>query len=180
MNESKITVRYAKALFALAKEGNAYETMKNDMELLQQCIHDLPELQYVMSSPVIKVNEKIKLFEETFKSFSPLTHSFIKMVLERRREEYLEGIARYFLTLLKSEQGIAYAEVVTAVPLGEELRKSILSFITKKFNTKVDLHESIDDKLIGGFILRVGDNQIDASIASKLADIKQSLINSHS
>jgi F-type H+-transporting ATPase subunit delta len=180
MNESKITVRYAKALFALAKDGNAYEAMKSDMELLQQCVHDLPELQYVMSSPVIKVKEKIKLFEETFTSFSPLTHSFIKMVLERRREEYLEGIARYFLTLLKSEQGIANAEVVTAVPLGEELRKSILNFITKKFNTKVDLHESVDDKLIGGFILRVGDSQIDASIASKLADIKQSLINSHS
>jgi F-type H+-transporting ATPase subunit delta len=181
MNESKITVRYAKALFALAKEGNAFEAMKNDMELLQQCIHDIPELQYVMSSPVIKVTQKIKLFEDTFNtSFSPLTMSFIRLVLERRRDEYLEGIARYFLSLLKTQQGVQAAEIVTAVPLNEQLRKSILNFIAKKFNTKVDLQENVDEKLIGGFILRVGDQQIDASISNKLATIKESLINSHS
>lgn len=181
MNESKITVRYAKALFALAKEENAFEAMKNDMELLYQCIHDLPELQYVMSSPVIKVKDKIRLFEETFKtSFAPQTLSFIRLVLERRREEYLAGISRYFLSLLKSQQGIQTAELITAIPLNEALRKSILNFIEKKFKTKVELHEDVDEKLIGGFILRVGDQQIDASISNKLAHIKSTLTNSNS
>jgi F-type H+-transporting ATPase subunit delta len=181
MNESKITVRYAKALFALAKEGNAFEAMKNDMELLYQCIHDLPELRFVIESPVIKVSEKAKLFEETFKaSFSPYTLTFIKLVVERRREEYLLGISRHFLSLLKSEQGIQYAELVTAVPLNEALRKTILHFINKRFNTHAELNESIDENLIGGFILRIGDQQIDASISSKLARIKTALIHSHS
>jgi F-type H+-transporting ATPase subunit delta len=181
MNESKITVRYAKALLALAKEEDAFVAMKNDMELLYQCIREIPELQYVMSSPVIKVKDKIKLIEDTFKSsFSALTQSFIKLVLERRREEYLEGISRYFLHLLKLQQGIQSAEIFTAVPLNEDLRRSIMNFITKKFNTKVDLQENVDEKLIGGFILRVGDQQIDASISNKLAIIKSSLINSHS
>jgi len=181
MNESKITVRYAKALFALAKENNAFESMKNDMALLYQCIHDLPELQYVIQSPVIKVSDKVKLFGETFKSsFSPITLSFITLVLENRREEYLLGISRYFLTLLKTEQGIQSAEIVTAIPLNEELKKSLLHFITTKFKTKVDLNETVDEKLIGGFILRVGDQQLDASISNKLAQIKSSLTNSHS
>lgn len=180
MNESKITVRYAKALFELAKENNAFEAMKNDMELLHQCIKELPELQYVISSPVIKVSEKISLFAETFKNiFSPVTHTFIRLVLERRREEYLLGISRHFLSLLKAEGGVKVAELVTAVPLNDALRKSILNFIAHKFNTKVELQESVDEKLIGGFILRVGDQQVDASISSKLSRIKSSLTNSH-
>lgn len=181
MNESKISVRYAKALFALANEANSFDLMKKDMELLYQCIKEIPELQFVIQSPVIKVSEKIKLFRETFStSFEPITFSFIDLVLERRREEYLEGIARHFLALLKTEQGIQSAELVTSAPLDEQLRQSILKFIARKFNTKIELHETVDDKLIGGFILRVGDQQVDASIASKLARIKTELINSHS
>lgn len=181
MNESKITVRYAKALFALAKEQNSLDAMKLDMSLLYQCIGEIPELQYVIQSPVIKVSEKIKLFQETFKtSFSPLTLQFIQLVLQSRREEHLRDISRYALDLLKTENGIKLAELYTATPLSESLRKSIVQFIEKKFNTQVEVTETVDEKLIGGFILRIGDQQIDASISSKLAQIKQSLTNSHS
>ncbi len=181
MNESKITVRYAKALFSLARENKEFDTLRNDMETLYQCIREVPEMNLMLKSPVIKVSDKYSIFENTFgKSFSPVTLSFIKIILERRREEYLEGIARYFLSLLKSEKGVKQAELVTAVPLNEELRKSIVSFIHKRFKTEVELNEEVDEKLIGGFILRVGDQQIDASIASKLDRIKKSLINTNS
>jgi F-type H+-transporting ATPase subunit delta len=181
MNESKITVRYAKALFSLAREGKEFELLKSDMQTLYMCTREIPELNLVLKSPVIKVSDKIRLFDETFRgTFSPVTLSFIKIVLERRREEYLEGISRYFLSLLKSIDGVQQAELVTAVPLNDMLRKSILNFIHERFNTKVELQEEVDEKLIGGFILRVGDQQIDASISSKLERIKKSLVNSHS
>jgi F-type H+-transporting ATPase subunit delta len=181
MNESKITVRYARALFTLSREEGSLESVRNDMELLYQCIQEIPELQFVIQSPVIKVSDKVRLFAETFRTFfSPVTASFVKLVLEKRREDYLQGMTRYFLTLLKKEMGIRQAELVTAVPLNEALRKSILQFIAKKFNTKVELTEQVDEKLIGGFILRVDDQQLDASISSKLAHIKSSLINSNS
>ena len=102
MNESKITVRYAKALFALAKEGNSLEAVKKDMIFLQQCISEVPELHFVIQSPVIKVSEKIRLFEEAFRdAFHTLTASFIRLILEKRREEYLAGISRYFISLIK-------------------------------------------------------------------------------
>jgi F-type H+-transporting ATPase subunit delta len=101
-------------------------------------------------------------------------------VLERRREEYFQPIARVFLSSLKTEQGIEVAELVTAIPLNEALRKTVLHFITKRFNTQVELHETVDEKLIGGFILRVGDQQVDASISNKLARIKTALLQSNS
>ena len=179
MNQSKITVRYAKALFGLVKEDNTLDTSKKDMELLFQCIQEIPELQDVIQSPVMKASEKIRLFNLSFgDSFNPLTVKFIHLVLESRREEYLLGICRYFLDLIKAEQGIRDAELVTASPLDEKLRQSIIRLITRKFDSKVDLHEKVDSSIIGGFILRVGDQQIDGSLSSKLEKIKNELINS--
>jgi len=180
MNESKITVRYAKALFGLAKEGNSLEAVKNDMLLLGECIHEVPELQFVISSPVIKVSEKIRLFNEVFKAaFHELTSSFVNLLLEKRREEYLAGIARYFITLMKADQGIRSADLITALPLDANLRDALKKYIAKRFNAQVEMHESVDEKLIGGFILRVDDQQIDASISTKLERIKSALIQSH-
>ncbi len=107
MNQSKITVRYAKALFGLVKEDNSLDIQKKDIELLFQCLQEIPELLEVIHSPVMKASEKTRLFDLSFgDSFSPLTVKFLHLVLESRREEYLPGICRYFLDLIKAEQGI--------------------------------------------------------------------------
>ncbi len=181
MNESKISVRYAKALFSEGKDANSLDLLKKDIELLYQSIHEIPELQHIIESPVIKASEKINIFKKAFKDlFSPLTITFIILVLENRREEFLAGIARYFLSLLRTEQNIQSAEFITATAINKNIRKSVIRLISKKFKTDVDLHEYVDKSIIGGFILRVGDEQIDASIATKLNNIKKELINSHS
>jgi F-type H+-transporting ATPase subunit delta len=178
MNESKISVRYAKALFALAKETGSLDVLKNDMEFLYQCIREIPELDFVIHNPVIKTSEKAKLFAEAFKErLSNTTFSFVKLVIEHRREEYFAGMSRYFLSLLKAEQGIQTAEIISATRLDESLRKSLVQLISKKFNAKVELKEETDQSIIGGFVLRVGDQQVDASIASKLKHIQSELIN---
>lgn len=180
MNESKISVRYAKALFSLVKEDNTLEKHRLDMELLYQCIQEVPELQYIIQSPVIRAGEKIRLFEESFRdSMSALTLSFIRLVLKNRREENLAGIARHFLTLLRTEQGIRTADLTTAGPIDDRLRASISQLIARKFNARVDLHEHVNPALIGGFVLRVDDQQIDASISNKLKRIQRELIDSH-
>ena len=153
---------------------------RQDMELLSLCIRDIPELQYIIHSPVIRVSEKTKIFAEIFKTnFNPLTLTFINLVLEHRREEYLAGISRYFLDLLKTDLGIRSAELVTAKPLDDKLRQSVIQFIARKFKAKVELSEEVDESLIGGFVLRVGDQQMDASISSKLKRIKRELTGSH-
>ncbi len=97
MNQSKITVRYAKALFGLVKEDNSLDIQKKDIELLSQCLREIPELQDVIQSPVMKTSEKIRLFDLSFgDSFSPLTVTFLHLILESRREEYLPGICQVF------------------------------------------------------------------------------------
>jgi F-type H+-transporting ATPase subunit delta len=181
MNQSKISVRYAKALFGLVKETQTSDILRKDIELLLQCITELPELQFVIESPVIKVGEKIRLFEESFRtSFHSITFTFINLVLEHRREEYLAGMCRYFLSLMKADQGIRSAELVTTIAPDEKLRQQIVRLISRKYACQVELHEKVDKAIIGGFILRIDDQQIDASISSKLKRIRTELINSHS
>jgi F-type H+-transporting ATPase subunit delta len=179
MNESKIAVRYAKALFELVKEDHALEVHQEEMVSLYQCIREIPELKMIIESPVIRASEKMKLFREAFgSSFSGTTMKFIDMVLEGRREEHLAGICRYFLDLIKKEKGIRSAELVTAFKADDKLKQSIIRLVSKRFGGQVELHEKTDTSLIGGFILRVGDQQIDASISSKLEKIKNELTNS--
>lgn len=150
------------------------------MEYLNRCINESNELQELIGSPVFKSKEKTRIFEELFKeAFHPITLSFVRLVLKNRREEYLPGIARYFLDLVKKEQGILSAVLVTAIPLDEHMRQSVMRLVEKKFDVRIDLAEEIDKKLIGGFILRVGDEQIDASIATKINRIKKELIELH-
>lgn len=181
MNESKISVRYAKALFSAGKEDGTLDVLKNDIEQLYQGIQEIPELQQIIESPVIKASQKIRLFNEAFKEvFSPLTFTFIRLVIENHREEYLAGISRYFLSLLRAEQNIQSAEFITASEINAKIRDSVIGLISKKFRTRVDLHEQTDTRIIGGFILRVGDEQIDASIASKLSRIRKELTQSQS
>lgn len=180
MNESKISVRYAKALFSSGKENNVLDVLKKDIGLLYQGINEIPELQFIIQSPVIRAKKKMRLFEEAYKNiFCELTFTFIRLVLENRREEYLSGMARYFLDLLKIEQNIQSAEFVSAISINEKIRKSIVQLIAKKFKAQVDLLELVDKRIIGGYILRVGDQQIDASISSKLNRIKKELIYSN-
>jgi F-type H+-transporting ATPase subunit delta len=179
MNQSKISVRYAKALFGLVKETQTSDILRKDIELLLQCIRELPDLQYVIQSPVIKVGEKIRLFEESFRdTFHSLAFTFINLVLKHRREEHLAGMCRYFLDLLKSDQGIRSAELVTTIAPDEKLRQQIIRLISRKYACQVELQEKVDKAIVGGFILRVDDQQIDASISSKLKRIKTELINS--
>ena len=181
MNESKISVRYAKALFSAGKENHLLDELKNDIELLYLCIQEIPDLQHVIESPVIKASQKVRLFNKAFKNaFNPITFTFIGLVIENHREDYLAGISRYFLGLLRAEQNIQSAEFTTAYEIEEKIRDSVIRLIQKKFRTRVDLHEITDKRIIGGFVLRVGDEQIDASISSKLARIRKELTQSQS
>ena len=133
MNESKISVRYAKALFATGKEDKSLDVLRHDIEFLAQGIHEIPEIQHIIESPVIKASQKLRLFKEAFESlFSPLTFTFIALVIENHREEYLAGIARYFLSLLRAEQHIQSAEFISASEIDAKTRESVIGLITKK------------------------------------------------
>jgi len=177
MNESIIAVRYAKALQQLAREKNSSEQVYNDMTLVLNVAAEVREFQTFLESPIIQPSKKIEISSKIFEAFNPLTTTFLNTLYTNRRENILNDIARKFISVVNSEKKITVATVITTTPIHADTKENILKLIGKKYNTeKVELHEAIDESLIGGFIIKVNDQQLDASISTKLGEVKRKLL----
>lgn len=179
MDQSKITVRYAKAFFSLAKEKNQIEALRADVERIAKLCHDSTEFRLLLDSPVIKTGQKIKLVRSILgPHIGPLSLNFAELVFTNRRESDLPGICRNFLVLCRQDLGVKTAVITTAVALDDSILNSIQTKLEAAFHARVELSKQVDQKLIGGFVLRVDDQQIDASISSQLRKVKEELIQS--
>ena len=174
MRNTRATSRYAKSLLELAKEQNTLELCKTDMASVVSLCQNSRELALLLKSPVVKTDKKLAIIAEVFVGCSPLALSFIKLITKKKREALLFDIAQGFLDLYKIDQGIETATLTTAVALDEDTRQQVLDFIKKQGVSQVDLTEQVDESLIGGAILRLGDKQLDASVARQIKDLKQS------
>jgi F-type H+-transporting ATPase subunit delta len=174
MRNTRATSRYAKSLLELAKEQNTLELCKIDMASVVSLCQNSRELVLLLKSPVVKTDKKLAIIAEVFVGLSPLVLSFIKLITKKKREALLFDIAQGFLDLYKIDQGIESATLTTAVALDEDTRQQVLDFIKKQGVSHVDLTEQVDESLIGGAILRLGDKQLDASVVRQIKDLKQS------
>lgn len=177
MNESQISVRYAKALFLSASENNHLDRVYSDMELLTDTCK-IEEFQYMLVIPSLQASQKNQIISEVLgEKVCELSSSLIGLVVKNRRERYLPGIARNFMDLYRKEKGIRTASLVTASPVSKDVEEQIRSLIAKAFgNVEVDLHSSVNQDVIGGFVLRIEDQQYDASVASDLRKLKKQLL----
>lgn len=177
MNESKISVRYAKALIMSAKDQKVLDPVRADMVLLIKTIKEVPELLHLLESPVVKPGKKLEVMNLIFTGkLEPLTLSFIRLAIMNKREEYLSGMARMYIDLFKREKGIKQASLTTAVPIEKEIRAAVIDIIKKVYKTEIELNEKIDVQIIGGFILQVEDQLLDASVTGQIRKIRKSLV----
>ena len=118
MDESKISVRYAKALLGLARDKKVTEAVRIDMELIRQLFETTPGFNQVLESPVIGANEKRNLFEKVFsESLNAMTYAFLMLLLSNNREAWLKDITRNFLDAYRMEAGFKAAKLVSAVEI---------------------------------------------------------------
>lgn len=179
MNEGIITSRYAKALYQAGEEEKLTDRIKNDIELIHQSIKESSEFNDFIQSPIFKVTEKKHILNEIFKkSIQDLTLRFLHLLVENKREQFLLFVCLNYLQIYKKEKGIKEGTLITAHELSSEHAKEIGNYIRKKFKLDIEFKEQVDPSIIGGFKLRIDDNQIDASIASKINKIRTELINS--
>jgi len=177
MDESKISVRYAKALLSLANEKKATEAVRIDIALIYQLFETIPGFFQFLESPVIKTVEKKQLFEKVFaKILNPMSYSFILLLLTNHREVYLRDISRNFLESCRKESGFKAANLISAIEIDQATVEQFRKLIRKHFDSEVDLTCKVDPGIIGGFILQVEDQQIDASVAAKLKKLKRELL----
>lgn len=178
MNQSKISVRYAKALFQLALEKNQLEEVRKDILLVSQSLKEYEQFRLFLKSPVVKPSQKHNLMTDLFKnSVTEISLNFLGLLVQNKRENHLEDISRQFLDVYSKYKGIKSALITTAVPLDESIRQNLYQQLSSVYKAEIDLVTHQDASILGGFILKIGDQQYDASIANGLRRMKTALLN---
>jgi len=176
MNDSRLASRYARALFLLAKERNQVEIVKQDLSKLTSLLTDSPEFKWILESPVIMSSEKERVVESALSGVvEPITLQFLRLLIHHRREGHLSSICRMFTELYKTDQGILDAMVESAIPVDVKFLDGLKKRLEESSHRKIDMKTETNEALIGGFILTLEDQQLDASVQSKLKRIKQEL-----
>ena len=175
MNDSKISVRYSRALFQIAVEKKLLDKVCEDMLFISE-VCKINEVKEVLESPIIVPSKKKKIFHSFLeKNIENVTLELVDLLIKNGRESFLPAVARVFRDETLKYKGITETYLTTAVPVNDKIRKEISEMISSIFKTKVELKETIDKEIIGGFILRVNDNFIDGSIRNILRKIRKDL-----
>jgi F-type H+-transporting ATPase subunit delta len=171
MKGTRAAQRYAKAILDLAKDKNISDLVNNDMETISKAIIGNDELQEVLSSPVINSEHKKTILLEIFKDVNDVTLGAFDVLLENNRIALLKWVAQKYTFLYNEMNQIQVATVTTAVPLDAQLETKILKKIKELTGNGANIINNIDPKIIGGFILRIGDLQYNASVAKNLRNL---------
>jgi len=175
MNDSKISVRYSRALFQSALEKKILDKVYKDMAYIAEFCK-VRDVRDFLNNPVIRPTNKRKIMHNLLgKELDKLTLSFIDMVIKNSREAFLPSITRVFMSDTMKYKGITETILTTAVKTDDKIKKQVSELIASSFDTRVELKEIIDKDILGGFILRIDDKLIDASIRNKLHKIEKEL-----
>ncbi|MDM9629929.1 ATP synthase F1 subunit delta [Robiginitalea aurantiaca] len=176
MSEHRAAYRYAKALMDLAIEQNNVSAVEKDMRLVLDTIEQNESLTDVLRSPVLTGSDKNSALKALFKNSQPLTSELFNLLASNKRIGILKEVAQQYITLYDQMQGQEIATVVTAVPLNKDLEAKILKKLEEISGKEVTLENEIDADLIGGFILKVGDLEYNASVSGKLEKLERKLL----
>jgi len=176
MNQSIISTRYAKALMLVGADHRCLDALKVDMELLGSTIRENPLFGQVLDNPVVKPSQKRRVMAELLeRRVHPMTINFINTIIHNRREFLLGDVARNFIDLYEKSKGIKRAHVVSAAGMDTPSKQQLQQQLNVLFKANVQMTAETNPDLIGGFILRVGDRQYDASMSSALKRMQETM-----
>lgn len=170
MSGSRVVTRYVKSLLGLAEEQQSLEKVHRDMQLFSTVCDQNRAFTVMLRSPVIRHDKKRQILTKVFKDkVEVLTLAFFDIITKKNREPLLPEISKEFHNAYNIYKGIGKATLTTAFPIDSQLRGEIEKIVKEISDRKlIELDEKVNAELIGGFVLTVGDRQIDASIKTKL------------
>ncbi len=177
MAESRAANRYAKAVISLAQDNGALDAVFADMQNISETIDSSKDLQVVLDNPAIKIEDKHNVLLAVFAKTDAITKNLFKLIANNGRMAILKDIATSFIALYNGVKGVQTATVTTAVSLDDALEAKVLAKVKELTGKSATINNIVDPAIIGGFILRVGDLQYDASIANKFRKLKRELSN---
>lgn len=180
MKDARAALRYAKAILNLAKDSKEETAVFNDMLLISTTISENDEFEVMLRSPIVKSSDKINVLNAIFQGkVNNVTLGLFHLLQDNKRIEMLATIANQYAIIYDFDKHTQEAKVTTAVPLTKEVEQAVLAKIVALTGEKANLVNVVNESILGGFILRVGDVQYDASISNYLNELKKEFDNSH-
>jgi F-type H+-transporting ATPase subunit delta len=177
MTGTRAASRYAKAILELAATKNATGEVNQDMGLIASTVRSNSELSTFLNDPTTSTEVKHSALTEVFSGVSQTTTSLFRLLNDNKRFELLGTVASEYNRLFDELNGIEIAHVTTAVPLTEDLREKVLEKIKSFSTNNIVIENIVDESIIGGFIIKIGDKQFNASIANRLLSLRKELAN---
>tara|TARA_R110000850_G_scaffold45512_6_gene115162 strand:+ start:831 stop:1367 length:537 start_codon:yes stop_codon:yes gene_type:complete len=173
MAETRAAIRYAKAALSLATDKQVAEAINSDMVLIYKTIQDNPELDEAIKNAVVKSEDKKAILSKVFPNVNAMVQELFKVLDANKRLDLIGAVANKYTELFDIQNGKESATVTTAVSITEEVEAKVLAKIKELTNKAVTVKNIVDESILGGFILRVGDIQYNGSIANKLNTLKR-------
>jgi len=170
-----IALKYAKGLFTAAKELNKTKEFGEELNQIKDLLISMPEVLSALQNPIYPPDLKMEIIEEILKvmKVDPEIERFLKLLVERRRIQYIREIVIMYQELLDEELNIARGEVITAYPLSEEERKELEEVLKNYLKKEVILESKVDEGIIGGIKIRIGDLIFDGTLKTQLNKMKE-------
>ncbi|MES2411876.1 MAG: ATP synthase F1 subunit delta [Bacteroidota bacterium] len=174
---SRAAIRYAKAILETAVSSGKANQVNDDMKSIIAAVDSSADLKEFLASPIIKSDLKMNALLEVFGSVQADTKSLFRLLQENKRFEILTAIATQYNSQFDEMNGVEVAKVTTAFPITAELEAKILAKAATISTKKITIQNTIDPSIIGGFILRIGDKQYNASVSNRLQELKREFSN---
>jgi len=180
MKDARAALRYAKAILNLAKDSKAETKVNDDMTLIAKTISDNSAFDVMLNSPVVKSTDKMNVLNGLFEGkVDNITLGLFHLLEDNKRIAMLESVAKKYAIIYDFDKRVQEAKVTTAVPITADIEKQVLAKIVALTGDKANLINEVNPNILGGFILRVGDVQYDASVSNYLNELKKEFDNSH-
>lgn len=174
MLTSKVAKRYAQGLLEFSQETHTTPTVFGEMQDVVKILNSSKELNSFFGTPFIEAKKKIEIASQIFASFSPSSRNLISLVIRHGRETHLKNIAQEYIKKVEDLQGIQRLTLTSATPLTDNNKREILAKSgLVQIDQRFDLETVINPEILGGYILRVGDQQVDASVRTKLNKLRK-------
>lgn len=173
-----ISKTYGDALFELAVEKKCEDSLLSETEEVLKALSENPDFSRLMTHPKILKEEKLKILEAVFKGrVSDELTGFMTIIIKKDRFVEMEEIFRYFISRVKEHKGIGVAYVTTPFAL-DEIKKATVKerLLATTSYRKMEIHYNVDEELIGGMVIRIGDRVVDSSVRTKLEELKRQLL----
>ncbi len=176
MSDFRVASRYARSVFELAIELKIVDKIYDDMVLMNQVYSSNRNLVTLLKNPIVRYDYKLRVLNRVFDGhLNELTMKFLALMCRKNRAQIILETNRVFMDLYRGYKGIVQANVSSAVALSANLKKEFEGKISKATGKKVDLDTKVDASLLGGYVLQIGDRQLDDSLKGKLNNLRREL-----